>query len=69
MGKIIISEKILNENYVEVALKHGEELIRKNKLNRDKIQIDINNADDPDKFVEIFDKHFGDDLKLIHSLM
>ena len=69
MSKIIIAEKILGEKYVEVALRHAETLITQKKLNLTKIQTDINGAQSPDAFVVVFNKHFGDDLKLIHSLM
>ena len=67
MGKIIISEKFLVGNYVPVALAHANALIGSKGLNGAEVQTDINNAKSPEEFVKVFEKHFGDDLKLIHA--
>lgn len=68
MGKIIISEKFLKQNFINVALAHANKISQEKGLNMFQIQNDINMAQTPQEFVKVFEKYFGDELKLINAL-
>lgn len=65
MGKYIISKKILNVNYVSVALKHAEYLLQKSNVQPIIFQNELNNAQSREAFKGLFYKYFGDEVKLI----
>lgn len=65
MGKILISEKFLKNNYLNVAFAHANYFAQKNNLNIIDVQNEFNNALNDIEFKQTFHKYFENDVKLI----
>ena len=63
MGKIVLSPRILGDNFGKVVLEHIDYYAKKNKINKTIIANDLEGAKG-DEYVRIFDKYFKDDLIL-----
>jgi len=63
MGKIVISPRILGENFGKVAIQHLEYYAKLNKLNQAQIAKELNGTKG-DEYARIFNKYFEDDLIL-----
>lgn len=63
--KIIISEKMLGPNFVNVVLNHVTYLAKKNNLNINEIQKELNKSKSGEDFIDIIHRHFSNEIKLI----
>ena len=63
MGKILLSPRILGDNFGKVVLEHINYYAKKNKLNKTQIANDLRDATG-DEYVRIFNKYFEEDLIL-----
>jgi hypothetical protein len=63
MGKIIISPRILGENFGKVAIQHLEYYASLNKLNQSQIAKDLNGTSG-DEYARILNNYFKGDLVL-----
>ena len=64
MGKIILSAEILGDQFGKVSLEHINYFIEHNKLNKAEVVKDLNSGAKGWQYIELFDKHFGDDMIL-----
>ena len=62
MGRIILSPAILGNNFGEVVLRHVNNYIIINGLNKSEVVKDLNSGAKGDEYVRLFNKHFKDDL-------
>lgn len=65
MGFIIISEKILGVNYINVAMAHANVLMKDKGLDFEILQKEFNSVKSDKEFEILYCKYFGDDVKLI----
>ena len=63
MGKIVLSPRILGDNFGEVVLKHIDYYAEVNKLNKSQIAKDLK-GEKGEEYVRIFNKYFEEDLIL-----
>lgn len=63
MGKILLSPRILGDNFGKVVLKHIDYFAKINKLNKSIIAHNLEGTKG-DEYVRIFDSYFKDDLIL-----
>jgi hypothetical protein len=64
MGKIILSPKILGNQFIPIVLKHANELATEKKLNKEEISKEISKAVGELEFREAIYKYFGNELKI-----
>ena len=63
MGKIVLSPRILGDQFGDVCLQHINYFIELKKLNKSEIVKDLNGAKGSE-YVRLFEKHFGDEMIL-----
>ena len=62
MGKIILSPAILGDHFGKVSLEHINYFIKKNNLNKAEVVKDLNSGAKGWEYVQLFNKHFKDDM-------
>jgi len=65
MGKIILSSAILGGQFGKVSLKHINYFIEHNKLNKAEVIKDLNSGAKGWEYIQLFKKHFGDEMIMI----
>jgi hypothetical protein len=64
MGKIVLSPRILGDQFGAVTLAHINYFIELNKLNKPEVVKDLNSGAKGLEYVRLFDKYFKDDMIL-----
>jgi hypothetical protein len=64
MGKIIISQRFLKNNFLTVAYAHADKLCDELSLDKKQVANDLNNAKDMTAFIEIYHTYFGEEIKI-----
>lgn len=62
---IIMSEKMLGNNFIDVVLDHVTYLAKKNNININEIQKELNNSKSGEDFIDIIHRYFSNEIKLI----
>ena len=63
MAKTIISLRFLKDNFLTVAYAHADALCDELNLDKSTVAKELNAAN-MKEFIEIFDKYFGEELKI-----
>jgi len=63
MGKIIISLSLLKDNFIPVAFKYVDKYSK--DKDKEKIFKELNEAKTSEVFASIYDKYFGNEIKLL----
>lgn len=64
MSKYIISQEILGQHFVDVAVTHANHLLGGDVVKGKKIQTEFNSAQSLPEFVKIFENHFSGEIIL-----
>jgi hypothetical protein len=67
MGKIIISQKILGANFMNVVLSSAENLMKEKCMNAEEITNELNKATSEEEFFIAYKKYFGNEIKIIKN--
>ena len=64
MGKIIIDQKLIGAEFIDVVFMEADKLAEEKGLNKEVIGKEIATAGTPEEFIEVLKTHFGDEIKV-----